>query len=216
MYDHPGPEQGHLRGERGDQQPGQRRTGRLLGERAQHPLDAVRGEQFVGGQQGRHHRRPRGVVEAARRADDERQRRELPQPAARRRGRGRRWRPGRPCAPTSTPISTARFGKRSAATPPISTATTSPRLVAAATTDRSDGPPPVPMTCHTSATSHSPSASSEADPEATSSRYSRWRNGRSARGAGARATVRWIGARPDKRVTRRLFADIARLSSPTT
>ena len=33
--------------------------------------------------------------------------------------------------------------------------------VAAATTDRSDGPPPDPMTCHTRATSHSPSASSE-------------------------------------------------------
>ncbi len=82
----------------------------------------------------------------------------------------------------STPSSTARFGKRSAATPPISTATTNPRLVAAATTDRSDGPPPDPMTCHTRATSHSPSASSEADPDAISSRYSRCRNGRSARG----------------------------------
>lgn len=49
---------------------------------------------------------------------------------------------------TSTPRSTARFGKRSAATPPMSTATTSPRLVAAATADKSDGLPPIPMTCH--------------------------------------------------------------------
>ena len=63
-------------------------------------------------------------------------------------------------------ISTAkrmrRCGMRSAATPPTSTASTSPRLDPTATYDRSIGEPPSSTTCHTAATSHAPADSSDA------------------------------------------------------
>src|SRR5688572_11819899 len=75
-----------------------------------------------------------------------------------------------------------RCGMRSAATPPNSTAMTSPRLEPTATNDRSIGVPRSSTTCHTAATSHAPALSSDAARAIVSSRYCPEENGRSARG----------------------------------
>ena len=67
-------------------------------------------------------------------------------------------------------MSNARRGSRSAATPPISTLNSSPRLEAVATRESSDGPPPSSITCQTRATIHMPLANSDTPIEATRNR----------------------------------------------
>jgi hypothetical protein len=78
--------------------------------------------------------------------------------------------PARMIRPTSTPRSSARFGNRSAATPPNRTLSTRPRLDPVATRDSWVGPPPRAITCHTTATSHSPLPNSDTPIEPTSHR----------------------------------------------
>jgi hypothetical protein len=63
---------------------------------------------------------------------------------------------------SSTARSRTRCGTRSAATPPNSTQSTSPRLDAVATTDSCAGPPPSAITCHATATIHNPVPNSDA------------------------------------------------------
>jgi hypothetical protein len=77
---------------------------------------------------------------------------------------------------------TSRWGSRSAATPPISTNASRPTLNRAVISESSVGPPPSSITCHASATSHSPLPTSEIASPVHSRRKSRWRRGRNAVG----------------------------------
>src|SRR5829696_8595244 len=77
---------------------------------------------------------------------------------------------------------TSRWGNRSAATPPISTNASRPTLNRAVTSESSVGPPSSSITCHASATSHSPLPTSEIASPVHSRRKSRWRRGRNAVG----------------------------------
>src|ERR671912_2108581 len=77
---------------------------------------------------------------------------------------------------------TSRWGSLSAATPPISTNARRPTLNRAVTSESSVGPPPSSITCHASATNHSPLPTSEIASPVHNRRKSRWRKGRNAVG----------------------------------